>query len=172
MAYLRSQDVAVALQLTLTPSLAYRPLAEAVALSQGETHNAVQRLTAAHLLRADERVVNVMALLEFLEKGVPYAYAASLGPEARGVPTAHSGPSLASDFGADGIVVWPSINGHVRGASVEPLYPGALLTPENNPDLYDFLTLVDALRVGRARERVIAKRMLRERIHATAAAVT
>lgn len=47
MAYLRAHDVAVALQLCLSPGLSYRALAEAVGLSQGETRNAVQRLVAA-----------------------------------------------------------------------------------------------------------------------------
>jgi hypothetical protein len=40
------------------------------------------------------------------------------------------------------------------------LYAGAPRTAKNNSALYELLTLVDALRIGRARERRLAKAML------------
>ncbi len=164
MSYLRAHDVAVALQLCLQPGLAYRALAEAVGLSQGETHNAVQRLVAARLVRSETRAVHRTALLDFICCGVPFAYATSLGPETRGVPTAHAAPPLISDFSGTDAVVWPSASGKVRGAAVEPLYAAAPASARRNPALYELLTLVDALRVGRARERQRARTILRERL--------
>ena len=44
---LKPADVAVALQLSLTPDVPYRELAAAVGISHGEAHNAVRRLQAA-----------------------------------------------------------------------------------------------------------------------------
>jgi hypothetical protein len=41
----------------------------------------------------------------------------------------------------------------VRGTSLAPLYPAATTLPERAPEVYRLLTLVDAVRVGRARER-------------------
>lgn len=161
---LKPHDVAVALQLALTPAISYRALAQAVGLSQGESHNSVQRLAFARLLRPDTRTVLRGALLEFLSGGVPYAFPTEAGREARGVPTAHAGPPLAEEFPAANAVVWPDMHGTHRGASLEPLYPGATGTPQNNPELYELLTLVDALRIGRARERQRARTLLRERL--------
>ena len=161
---LRPHDVAVALQLVLTPGAPYRALAEAVGLSQGEAHNAVKRLTASRLVRRDDHIVNALALLEFLSGGVPYAFPAEPGAESRGVPTAHSAVSFAGYMGGDQKVVWPSPDGRMRGAAVEPLYDGAPGTATHNPRLYELLAVVDVLRIGRARERQHAKALLHERL--------
>lgn len=160
---LRPQDVAVALQLLLEPGMPYGLLGEAVGISQGEAHNSVRRLIASRLVRAD-RAVNSSALHEFIVAGVPYAFPTDLGEETRGVPTAHSSPQFADDFIDDNMVVWPSASGKVRGASIEPLYPGATSTARHNVRLYELLAAVDALRIGRARERGRAKSFLRDRI--------
>ena len=86
----------------------------------------------------------------------------------RGVPTAHTAPPLAADFAAVDACVWPSVEGQVRGASLEPRYAGAVHTATTNPALYELLALVDALRAGRARERQRARDHLRQRLGALA----
>lgn len=164
MAHLKPHDVAVALQLVLEPDATYRGLAELVGVSQGEAHNAVKRLTHARLTAVDTRAVNRRALLEFLSNGVPYAFAEEPGADTRGVPTAHAAPPLADDFADAQPYVWPDLNGTARGQAVKPLYPGAPATVRDNPRLYELLALVDALRVGRARERQRALAHLRDRL--------
>jgi len=109
-------------------------------------------------------------LLEFLTSGVPYAFPAEPGAESRGVPTAFAGPPLAGDLPEASPLVWPAIDGDRRGATIEPLYAAAPATAEGNPALYDLLTLVDAVRVGRARERQRARVLLEERLMATESA--
>jgi hypothetical protein len=168
MAALRPHDVAIALQLALTPGMPYRALAQAVGVSQGEAHNGVKRLAAARLVRPDTRAVYLGALLEFLPGGVPYVFPAEPGPETRGVPTAHAAPPLAAEFPDAEPVVWPAVDGDRRGAAVEPLYAAAPATARSNPPLYELLTLVDALRVGRARERQRARALLQDRLTAAA----
>ncbi len=163
---LKPADVAVALQLSLTPDTSYRELAESVGISHGEAHNAVRRLQAARLLRAGSRVVKTEALLEFLSGGVPYAFAATPGADVRGIPTAHAAPPLDVDFTGADAYVWPAAEGRVRGAALEPLYAGAVNTATKNPALYELLALVDALRAGRARERQRARDHLRQRLGA------
>lgn len=167
MAYLKPHDLAVALQLHMVPGLSYRALADAVGLSQGEVHNAVQRLASARLLRADTRAVARAALLEFITSGVQYAFAANLGPEVRGVPTAHSAPTMAASFPDADPVVWPSTLGDARGASIEPLYEAAVSTPTRNPALYERLAMLDAIRTGRARERQRARAYFKHMLSAT-----
>jgi DNA-binding Lrp family transcriptional regulator len=161
---LKPQDIAVALQLALTPGLTYAALATATGISQGEVHNAVRRLRGARLVLAEATQVHRPALLEFLGSGVPYAFPAEAGAESRGVPTAHAAGVLGEGFSTTEFLVWPSVEGRARGASVVPLYDGAASTAARNPALYELLALVDAVRLGRARERIRAKQLLRERL--------
>jgi hypothetical protein len=115
-------------------------------------------------LSADRRAPRKTSLIDFLLKGVPYAFPAELGPETRGVPTAHAAPPLDADFSSSDALVWPFVDGKRRGASVEPLFEGAPMLAQSNQALYELLALVDALRVGQARERELATKLLRERL--------
>jgi hypothetical protein len=161
---LRPHDVCVLLQLTLTPKVSFRQLAQLVGQSLGEVHNASKRLEVSRLCMAHPGEVNRPAAVEFLVSGVPYAFPGELGPETRGVPTAHSGPVLRDLVPSPSIVVWPSADGEARGLALAPLCAGAPRTVHSNPSLYRLLTIVDALRVGRARERSLARRALEAEI--------
>ena len=161
---LRPHDMCVALQLVLTPSFSYRELAHDVGLSLGEAHNSVKRLEQARLFMADPGRVNVSALLELLVHGVPYVFPGQLGPDTQGVPTAHSGPALAERLSGVDAVVWPSADGEVRGQALVPLCASAPDLVKRNEALYRWLTLVDALRVGRARDRSLAGDLLKREL--------
>jgi hypothetical protein len=126
-------------------------------------------LAAAGLLRPGTRTVNRLALREFLEHGVRYAFPARPGIEARGVPTAHAAPPLSSHIVSAHAYVWPSAAGPSSGQSVTPLYPAAIRLPDRCPSVYESLALVDALRVGQARERKLAAEVLARKLEATAA---
>ena len=91
-------------------------------------------------------------------------FPAKLDAPATGVPTAYSTPVFGSEIIADEAIVWPSINGSVVGQSMTPLYENAPQLPQRCPSLYDLLTLVDAIRVGRVRERAKAIEKLKARI--------
>ena len=164
---LRPTDLVVALALVQEPGAGYQDLADRLDISLSTAHQAVQRLIDAGL--ADEkRRAHRQALLKFLLNGVRFAFFANLGPEVRGVPTAHSAPPLSDEIVSDKQVVWPSAEGSVRGSSVAPLYPGAPGLETRAPDLYRALALVDALRVGRARERSLAAEHLERWLEAGA----
>jgi hypothetical protein len=98
----------------------------------------------------------VRELRNFLVHGVKIAFPPVLGRELRGVPTAHSGPLLREQFDSSKAIVWPDVHASSRGTSLAPLYPKATELPERAPAVYSALTLVDALRVGQARERSAA----------------
>ena len=157
---LRPTDVPVALALALNPGASFRDLAQDVGISVGHAHNAVRRLTQAKLVRPGTREVVRRTLLQFLRQGVPHAFPGMLGPETRGVPTAGSGPGFENHFAQGHPVVWPSASGKVRGAALVPLFPGAPALHRRNPPLYEALALIDALRVGQARERRYAAKRL------------
>lgn len=52
------------------------------------------------------------------------------------------------------------------GTSLEPLHPAAPTAARANAQLYEMLALVDSLRVGKARERTMAARLLHDRLTA------
>jgi hypothetical protein len=54
----------------------------------------------------------------------------------------------------------------VLGRAVAPLYRSAPLAAAEDPRLHELLALVDALRVGRARERTLAREELDRRLAA------
>ena len=163
---LRPIDVAVALRLAEVPEATYEALQRDLRVSKSTAHESVRRLQAAGLLRPESRTINRLCLLEFLEHGLRYVFPAAVSAPERGVPTAHTAKPLAAALDAEDAVVWPSEHGHVLGHGITPLYDRAPELPGHCPSLYELLTLTDALRVGRARERKLALAALRERLPA------
>lgn len=161
---LKPVDVVVALRLAEAPDAKYEQLGADLGISSSSAHAAVGRLQAAGLLRPESRTVNGLALREFLEHGLRYAFPAQPGPKVRGIPTAHSGPPLADRVVAEDRIVWPSASGSSFGHAIAPLYERATELPQRCPSVYENLTLVDALRVGRARERKLAGEELQSRL--------
>jgi hypothetical protein len=162
---LKPHDVCVVLQLLLSPDFNYRDLAENVGLSLSVVHKSVCRIELARLYSKYSNGVHVQGLLEFLTAGVPYVFPGRVGPEAQGVPTAYSAPPLDEHISFGSHVVWPSKDGTIRGQSLLPLCKAAPSFPRTNPDLYRLLTLIDALRIGRARDRSIAADLLEQELH-------
>lgn len=162
---LRPVDVAVALRLAVTPDDRYESLAEVLGVSLSTAHQAVQRLKNAGLVSSD-RKVNPKALFEFLVHGARYSFFPELGPETRGVPTAHSAPPLDREIVSDERFVWPSARGQSRGTALSPLLETADELPDRDHKLYQALALLDAVRVGRARERKLAIKHLEQLLSA------
>lgn len=159
--HLKPQDLVVALKLAVAGNMTYDELAVSLGLSKSEAHAAVRRAKAAGLLRGDRQPIR-HALLEFVLHGVRYAFPAVRGHQVRGMPTAYAAPPLSDliHAGLDPLPVWPDAEGEVRGESFLPLYPSAPAAARVDPKLYQSLSLIDALRGGRARERNLAKEHL------------
>ena len=156
-------DVPVALSLAERPGPTFAELASQLGVSPSTAHASVRRLTAAGLVQARgaRHEVNIAALEEFLIHGVRYAFPPHRSRRQRGVPTAHSAPALHAVLGGEvDPWVWPSSSGKVVGGALEPLIPAAATFVESAPRLYDLLTLVDAIRVGTARDREVAGGLL------------
>src|SRR6056297_211434 len=147
--------------------MSYADLARSMRLSQYEAHAAVQRLTAARMViePPDGRRLVKAALAEFLIHGARYAFPPVAGGPTIGVPTAYAAAPLDEHIASAGDLppVWPHPQGRVRGQALLPLYeklPDAALEDDK---LYQLLALFDALRIGRARERNLAIKLLGER---------
>lgn len=167
---IKPQDIVILLKLALLGDKPWRhvDLAEALGLSQPEISFALDRCKTAGFIDSSKKTVMRAALLEFISHGIRYVFPARPGPLARGIPTAHSAPPLYKSIVAadDDIYVWPWDDGKVRGQAIEPLYPNIPWVAENDLELYELLALVDAIRVGRAREKVIATQELTARLAA------
>lgn len=149
-------DLPVALQLGLTPALSFESLSAALGISTSMAHRAVQRLERASLVIVPHRRLAVQTFMDLVGHGLRHVYYAEMGPETLGVPTAHAVGRLAEAIVSDRPYVWPSARGSVRGDSITPLFSGAAELPASNPALYEALALIDAVRVGRVRERRLA----------------
>ncbi|MDE2143397.1 MAG: hypothetical protein KGJ84_13390 [Elusimicrobia bacterium] len=165
---LKPQDVLVLLKMVASKDRSWRlvDLAQELGLSLSEVSMALERAKRARLIDSSKKRINRTSLLEFVLHGVKYAYPAEPGALCRGVPTSHSAPPLSKRIVSndDDQYVWPSGEGTVRGQAIEPLYSSVPLAVGKDPELHELLALVDALRVGRARERQIAGEELTRRL--------
>ena len=82
----------------------------------------------------------------------------------RGIPTGHSAPPLKEEIISEQDYVWPYPKGDARGQSVLPLYYTVPQAIDLDKNLYEILALIDALRVGRVREKNMALELLKQRI--------
>lgn len=82
----------------------------------------------------------------------------------RGVRTAYSSPVLANEIVTDDVIVWPDVRADTIGQSIPPLLERARELPTKCPQVYELLTLVDAIRIGRVRERAKAVEKIKERL--------
>jgi hypothetical protein len=62
--------------------------------------------------------------------------------------------------------VWPQPNGSLPGQAVSPLYPSVPHAATADGRLYDWLALVDALRLGEPGHRVLAQAEIERRLAA------
>lgn len=166
---LQGPDILLALKLATKPdasSLTYESLAQSLGMSASGVHKAMQRAAEAKLINLKERRAIGSALLEFLEHGVKYMCPASVGRRQRGLATAYSAPPLANHIAgaSDEVIVWPFATGTTRGESLKPIYESAPFAASKDPALYELLACVDGIRIGGARVREEAMRLLRERI--------
>lgn len=163
----KSLDVVVLLKLLLkSKKLSYAELSKELFISASEIHAAVRRGIEAGLIDQLSRLPLRKPLEDYLIHGVRYAFPAKPGGLARGIPTAHAAPPLSTQIRSDDLPpVWPDPEGTVKGYAIEPLYSSVPSAVKSDPVLYELLALVDALRIGRARERKLAEEELKLRLN-------
>tara|TARA_R110001592_G_scaffold262565_1_gene527639 strand:+ start:13237 stop:13740 length:504 start_codon:yes stop_codon:yes gene_type:complete len=140
------------------------PLAGALGISQSEISKSLNRSKYAGLLAPNGKTVMKMALLDFLQYGLRYVFPIKPGAVVRGVPTSHSVKPLSDEIQSSEAYVWAYGKGTVRGHSIAPLHPSVPEAALNDEKLHELLALVDALRVGRVRERELAVKELKKRL--------
>ncbi|MFI0427955.1 hypothetical protein [Mariniflexile sp. HMF6888] len=163
---LKPQDIVILLKIIALgkQSWFHHTIAQELGISQSEVSQSLNRSKYAGLIDGARKKVNKLAFTEFLIHGVAYAFPQHPGPIVRGVLTAHSAEPLNKIINSSDKYVWPYAKGQERGQAIEPLYHTAVEASLKDKELYELLTMVDAIRVGRAREKEIAKKELEKRI--------
>ncbi|MGX5817163.1 hypothetical protein ACWKWU_03155 [Chitinophaga lutea] len=166
---MRPQDIVVLLKIVISKDdWMNKTIAEDLYLSPAEVSYSLQRSALAELVDPSKRKVMRNALLEFIQYGLPRVFPAVKGAVAKGIPTAYSSPAISPHLMTNqpsDKVVWPSPQGSSKGESIHPLYPNATKAALKDPTLYELLSLVDVMRVGKVREKEIALKLLKERFN-------
>lgn len=176
---LKPQDIVLLLKLVSSNSQewSFAKLGAALRMSASHAFESALRAENSRLLkllkvplsppkgRRVEFVPHRGNLTEFLVHGVKYAFPAERGGLTRGIPTAE-GASPLREYLADGSVppVWPYAEGDARGLAFSPLYKNVPAVARVDAGFYELVSLLDAIRGGRAREREIAITELTRRI--------
>lgn len=167
MIVLKPQDVVILFKTMTThnPDWTYASLSNELFISASEVHSAIKRASLAKLWDPLEKKILKRALEEFVIHGVNYAFPANYSGVTRGVATAFSAPPL-NEIVIQGEfhLVWPDPIGQTRGTGLSPLYKSVPKAIQNDQSFYELLTLVDAIRVGSAREKKIAIDEIKKRI--------
>jgi len=165
---LKPQDIVILLKLVAIGGRqwSYSSLANELAMSPSEVHSGIGRATSARLFDPRRRVPILKSLLEFLVHGVKYSFPPERGSLTRGMPTSYAGPPVNSSLtqSDESPPVWPDPEGSVRGYEFSPLYRSVPKAARRDNELYELLTLVDAIRDGRARDRELAVKEITARL--------
>lgn len=147
----------------------FAELGRQLGISASEAHAAFHRARRSGLIAPDSEHPNRSALAEFMIHGLKYVLAVHPGRRTRGMPTGSAAAPLAEHFRTDGgdpdIHVWPCAEGDFAGVEIRPICRSAPFAARQDSILYEWLVLVDALRgAGRARERELAEKIVRQRL--------
>lgn len=147
-----------------------RGLEAALGISKSEVNASINRSIAIGMAIHDRSSghpkANKKALLEFISHGLKYVFPAKPAEIARGIPTAFAAPVLKNELMSAGeyIYVWPDAKGREKGQSIKPLFKSVPMAVQKDRILYEYLALVDAIRLGHPRESKIAVRILEEKL--------
>ena len=175
---MKSQDILILLKLVSlhqnplvqSSDFSVRALAASTGISKTEISASLNRSFDVGMARHDRNnqlpVANSKILLDFIVSGIRYVFPAKPGAVARGIPTSFEAPGLEGLLSSVGEYhyVWPDAEGSDSGQVVAPLYKSAPLAAKKDGLLYQNMALVDAIRLGDAREVAIARDALKKRL--------
>jgi len=164
---MKPQDIVILLKIIVLGEQSWRQfdIANSLYISTFEVSNSLQRCVFAQLIDETKKNVFRKSIFEFLVYGLKYVYPVRPEGLVKGIPTAHSAPPLSSMIiSKSEAYVWLDVEGTFNGQGIEPLYPNAPKAAKQDPKLYELLSLIDALRVGKVREQNLAAGELKKRI--------
>jgi hypothetical protein len=161
-------DILVLLKVVLHEKDSVRSLADGLGIPHASVQNSLDSLKRVGLLSGSggSRHFDRFEVRDFLVHASRFIAPASPGALAYGIPTAHAAAPLKQKLLADDdpVVIPAEPDGKLgmtEGRAIEPLHKNVPHAVRRDPELYKLVALVDALRIGRARERKIAEAELR-----------
>lgn len=171
---LKSIDIVVLLKLVSLKdfSWSYRSLGKSLFINHATVFQSISRSIDCRLFNPNTKKPRKKALLELLIHGIKYVFPPVRGSIVRGIPTGYAAPPLNTEIvqAYEYPPVWPYDLGDTRGYSFLPLDECVPKAAGIDKELYELLSLVDAIRGGRSRESVLAQKMLSERMDGIIAA--
>ncbi|MGI8945798.1 MAG: hypothetical protein ACR2GL_06120 [Thermoleophilaceae bacterium] len=149
----------------------FRALAAELHAPHAAVQRALSRAQAAGLYQPDRQRVNLPSFGEFAVHAIRFVAPVALGAIVPGVPAAWAAEPMVGKIRSSGQElppVWPSAHGRVRGQALEPLHRSAPEAVASWPVLGRYLALLDSLRGGDPRVRVVAARLLAREIETAA----
>ncbi|QOZ07509.1 hypothetical protein [Bradyrhizobium sp. CCBAU 51765] len=147
-----------------------RGLGASLGISKTEVNASINRSVSSGLAIKDRNSgrpkPNRRNLYNFIVHGLKFVFPAMPGAMTRGVPTAFAAAPLKGLLVSAGeyIYVWPFANGKVKGQSLDPLFKSVPEATQKDARLYEYLALVDAIRIGNQREAGLAVERMSERL--------
>ena len=166
---IKGQDIAILIKLLLKQKtkekIEFKNIAYELYISQSEVTKSIKRLEKSKLLTrySDDSVqLHKHELMELFVYGVKYLFPAEVNIATRGMPAAHSSPSLNKIILSEEAYVWPYINGNLKGLALTPIYRTLANALDRTPDeaFYAIISALDLIRLGGKRENKIAKEIL------------
>ena len=110
--------------------------------------------------------VNQKALFNLIKYSIPHLYPPKLLGFDIGIPTGFSGPALSEEVTSAGNtkIIWSSEHGDAYGQVLDPIYKTVAYAAYQDEFVYKCFTLIDAYRLGKAREKDIAISLLEKTI--------
>ena len=151
---------------SLSDIFSVRSLSDATGIGKSEISNIMHRCYESGLARPPRDdsgpSVNRTALVDVLIHGIRYVFPVKPQNITRGIATGVNAPVFVGALRTAGELgpVWPDPKGTTMGVSIEPLYKTVPTAVREDSQLYATLALVDSLRIGQARERQQAAKIL------------
>ena len=163
---MRPHDIVILLKIAAKGKQTWlmKDLSYELSISASEVSESINRSVIAGLLSYDKKNLLKLNLLDFLIYGLRYVYPEQPGALVRGVATAHSAPPLSKVIISQEPYVWPYGHGKIRGQAITPLHPKVPEAALKDENFYILMALLDTLRVGKAREKELAIKELRQRL--------
>ncbi|QUS59038.1 hypothetical protein [Pseudovibrio brasiliensis] len=147
-----------------------RSLEASLGISKTEVSASINRSLSSGLATKDRKsrliIPSRRNLTNFITHGLKFVFPVKLGSMQRGLPTAFDAPGLQGKLFSAGEVihVWPYAKGTEMGQSITPLFKSVPEAALRDHQLYDYLALIDAIRLGNQREAKLASDLLSERL--------
>ena len=171
---MKSQDIFLLLKLIILEEDSFlgdqsaRGLAALTGIGKTEVNASVNRSIDVGLAKVRNArgmvSVNKKRLFEFVYYGLKFVFPVKPAELTRGVPTSFAAPVLSKKLfsAGDTKLVWPEAEAETMGQAVTPLYRTVTFAIKGDAKLYSYLALIDAIRIGNARELRVASKELQK----------